>query len=105
MNVVRVLLRLVNHVRRPTTMSQLYAFEEQVAVTAVRRACQLTNSVFNTLIKGETVTKDDKSPVTSEPLGFNQRSKISNVKIPVADYASQAVIASIIRSAFPDDPI
>jgi len=62
----RVLLRPVNHARRLATMSQLYAIEEQVAVTAVRRACQLTSSMFNTLIKDETVTKDDKSPVTIE---------------------------------------
>jgi 3'-phosphoadenosine 5'-phosphosulfate (PAPS) 3'-phosphatase len=47
-------------------MSQSYATEEQVAVSAVRRACQLTSSVFNTLLKGETITKDDKSPVTSQ---------------------------------------
>ena len=53
-------------------MSQLYAIEEQVAV---RRACQLTSSMFNTLIKDETVTKDDKSPVTSELFfQLNQRS-------------------------------
>jgi len=46
-------------------MSQAYLIEEQVAVSAVRRACQLTSSVFTTLVSGETVTKDDKSPVTS----------------------------------------
>jgi 3'(2'), 5'-bisphosphate nucleotidase len=68
-------------------MSQSYATEEQVAVSAVRRACQLTSSVFNTLLKGETITKDDKSPVT------------------IADYAAQAVISTILQAAFPDDPI
>ena len=47
-----------------TTMSQAYATEEQVAVAAVRRACHLTSSVFNKLVKNETLTKDDKSPVT-----------------------------------------
>jgi 3'(2'), 5'-bisphosphate nucleotidase len=45
-------------------MSIPFAFEKQVAVAAVRRACVLTNSVFNTLVKNETLTKDDKSPVT-----------------------------------------
>ena len=45
-------------------MSQAYATEEQVAVAAVRRACHLTSSVFNKLVKNETLTKDDKSPVT-----------------------------------------
>ena len=45
-------------------MSQAYATEEQVAVAAVRRACHLTSSVFNKLVKNEMLTKDDKSPVT-----------------------------------------
>ena len=41
-----------------------YAAEKQVAIAAVRRACSLTASVFNKLVKNETLTKDDKSPVT-----------------------------------------
>ena len=41
-----------------------YAIEKQVAVAAVRRACALTASVFNKLVKSETLTKGDKSPVT-----------------------------------------
>lgn len=45
-------------------MSQSYAAEEQLAIAAVRRACALTSTVFNTLIKNETLTKGDKSPVT-----------------------------------------
>ncbi|PSS08892.1 hypothetical protein PHLCEN_2v3382, partial [Hermanssonia centrifuga] len=47
-------------------MSSPYAAEKQVAVAAVRRACGLTASVFNKLVKNETLTKakDDKSPVT-----------------------------------------
>lgn len=45
-------------------MSQSYATEEQLAVAAVRRACTLTSTVFDTLIKNETLTKGDKSPVT-----------------------------------------
>lgn len=48
----------------PLTMSVPFAAEKQVAVAAVRRACLLTSSVFNKLVKNETVTKDDKSPVT-----------------------------------------
>jgi len=47
----------------------------------------LTASVFNKLVKNETVTKDDKSPVT------------------VGDFAAQAVISSILHRAFPADPI
>lgn len=45
-------------------MSVAYALEKQVAISAVLRACSLTSSVFNKLVKNETVTKDDKSPVT-----------------------------------------
>jgi hypothetical protein len=41
-----------------------YAREKQVAIAAVRRACALTSSVFNKLVKSETATKGDKSPVT-----------------------------------------
>ena len=40
------------------------AAEKQIAIAAVRRACVLTASVFNKLVKQETLTKDDKSPVT-----------------------------------------
>ena len=54
----RLLCRHLSH------MSQTYLTEEQVAITAVRRACHLTSSVFNTLVKNETLTKGDKSPVT-----------------------------------------
>jgi len=68
-------------------MALTYALEKQVAISAVLRACSLTSSVFNKLVKDETVTKNDKSPVT------------------VADYSAQAVIASILARAFPDDPI
>jgi len=64
-----------------------YHLEKQVAISAVLRACTLTGSVFNKLVQGETVTKDDKSPVT------------------VADYSAQAVINTILSHAFPTDPI
>ncbi|KAG6897977.1 hypothetical protein C0992_007931 [Termitomyces sp. T32_za158] len=62
-------------------------WECQVAVAAVRRACQLTSAVFNKLVKNETLTKGDKSPVT------------------VGDYAAQAVISTILHRVFPVDPI
>ncbi|KAI0697995.1 3',5'-bisphosphate nucleotidase [Cytidiella melzeri] len=65
----------------------MYAAEKQVAVAAVRRACSLTSSVFNKLVKNETLTKDDKSPVT------------------VGDFSAQAVINTILQHAFPDDRI
>ncbi|KAF8519342.1 putative MET22-protein ser/thr phosphatase [Hysterangium stoloniferum] len=68
-------------------MSVAYALEKQVAISAVLRACSLTSSVFNKLVKNETETKNDKSPVT------------------VADYSAQAVISTILARVFPDDPI
>ena len=49
-------------------MSLAYDAEQQVAIAAVRRACALTASVFNKLVKNETLTKDDKSPVTGQLL-------------------------------------
>ena len=49
-------------------MSLLFATERQVAITAVRRACGLTSAVFNKLVKNETLTKGDKSPVTGKSL-------------------------------------
>ncbi|KAH8105309.1 3(2),5-bisphosphate nucleotidase HAL2 [Cristinia sonorae] len=58
-----------------------------VAIAAVRRACVLTTSVFNNLVKNETLTKDDASPVT------------------VGDFSAQAVINTILSRAFPSDPI
>lgn len=51
-------------------MSIPFTFEKQVAIAAVRRACVLTSSVFNKLVKNETITKDDKSPVTGMLLFF-----------------------------------
>ncbi|KZT66314.1 3(2),5-bisphosphate nucleotidase HAL2 [Daedalea quercina L-15889] len=68
-------------------MSHAYYAEKQVAVAAVRRACALTSSVFNKLVRNETLTKDDKSPVT------------------VGDFAAQAVVSTILSRTFPHDPI
>ncbi|CAE6411429.1 unnamed protein product [Rhizoctonia solani] len=64
-----------------------YALEKQVAIAAVSRACGLTASVFKKLVNAETLTKGDKSPVT------------------VGDIGAQAVVATILSQAFPDDPI
>ncbi|KAJ7361184.1 hypothetical protein DFH08DRAFT_921308 [Mycena albidolilacea] len=68
-------------------MSQPFALERQLGLSAARRACALTSSVFNKLVKNETLTKGDKSPVT------------------VGDYAAQALISSMLKNAFPADPI
>ena len=47
-------------------MSAPYSTEKQIAIAAVRRACGLTTSIFNKIVKQETVTKEDSSPVTGE---------------------------------------
>lgn len=68
-------------------MAAPFILEQQVAISAVRRACSLTTTVFNKLVAGETLVKGDKSPVT------------------VADFAAQAVINTVLSHAFPDDSI
>jgi len=68
-------------------MSISLALEREVAIAAVRRACTLTSAVFNKLVKNETLTKGDKSPVT------------------VADFSAQAVVNTILARAYPKDPI
>uniref|UniRef100_D8QMG5 3'(2'),5'-bisphosphate nucleotidase n=2 Tax=Schizophyllum commune (strain H4-8 / FGSC 9210) TaxID=578458 RepID=D8QMG5_SCHCM len=68
-------------------MSQPYEKEAEFAVCAVRRACNLTASVFNKLIKNETLVKGDKSPVT------------------VGDFSAQALVCTMLANAFPDDLI
>ncbi|EFI28714.1 3',5'-bisphosphate nucleotidase [Coprinopsis cinerea okayama7 len=64
-----------------------FSQEEKVAIAAVKRASILTSSVFEKLVKNETLVKGDKSPVT------------------VGDFAAQAVISTILHNAFPNDPI
>jgi len=64
-----------------------YAVEKQVAISAVARACALTSAVFNKLVQNETLVKGDKSPVT------------------VADFSAQALVCTILKHAFPTDPI
>jgi hypothetical protein len=49
-----------------STMSARFTTEKQFAVAAVRRACGLTSILFDNLVKGETLTKDDKTPVTGK---------------------------------------
>ncbi|KAJ3355469.1 hypothetical protein HDU83_003447 [Entophlyctis luteolus] len=61
--------------------------EAAVAVDAVLRASRLCQSVFNKLVKDETLTKEDKSPVT------------------VADFGAQAIVNALLEKHFPEDPI
>jgi len=65
----------------------MFEREMSVAVDAVRRAGVLCQSVRESLVSEEMVSKMDKSPVT------------------VADFGAQAVIISAIRAVFPNDLI
>ncbi|WP_299468015.1 3'(2'),5'-bisphosphate nucleotidase [uncultured Gimesia sp.] len=67
-------------------MTTPFHCELQVALSAVRQAALICNSV-QAAITDEVLEKKDKSPVT------------------VADYSSQAVICRAISAAFPQDPI
>ncbi|OAX39699.1 3,5-bisphosphate nucleotidase HAL2 [Rhizopogon vinicolor AM-OR11-026] len=69
--------------------SDAFSVEKHVAVAAVRRACLVTCTVFNQLVRDrtDTLSKEDESPVT------------------VGDYAAQAVINTILKKAFPKDHI
>jgi 3'(2'), 5'-bisphosphate nucleotidase len=71
------------------TSPEAFSVEKRVAIAAVRRACLVTSTVFNQLVRDRTDTlkKEDESPVT------------------VGDYAAQAVINTVLRNAFPKDPI
>lgn len=86
-------------------MSHTYAHEQDVAVAAVRRACALTASVFNKLVKNETLTKDDKSPVTGAWGTYHSHVWLTGLHVVVGDFSAQAVINTILSRAFPDDPI
>ncbi|KAG2180984.1 hypothetical protein INT43_008566 [Umbelopsis isabellina] len=63
------------------------ALERKVAIQAVLQASKVCQSVFKNLVSGETITKNDKSPVT------------------VADFSAQAVVNTYLRQHFPTDPI
>lgn len=60
---------------------------KKVAIAAVRQAAVVCKGVQDRLINPETIEKKDKSPVT------------------VADYASQAIICSMLAESFPDDVV
>jgi len=64
-----------------------YQQERTAAVAAVDRAARLCRSVRESLVSGETLSKQDRSPVT------------------VADFGSQAVINLALAEAFPGDGI
>jgi 3'(2'), 5'-bisphosphate nucleotidase len=61
--------------------------ERRIGIQAVIKASRLCQNVFNKLVKQQTITKTDSSPVT------------------VADFGAQAVVNHILFSNFPQDPI
>ncbi|ORX47060.1 3',5'-bisphosphate nucleotidase [Hesseltinella vesiculosa] len=65
----------------------LYAKERAVAIQAVLQASKVCQSVFQHLVANETLTKNDKSPVT------------------VADFSAQAIVNTYLTQSFPEDPI
>ena len=64
-----------------------YDRERATAVNAVRIASILCRTIQADMIGDSTIYKGDKSPVT------------------VADYSAQALICSLVKKAFPNDPI
>ncbi|CEP13461.1 hypothetical protein [Parasitella parasitica] len=64
-----------------------YAKERKVAIQAVLTASTVCQSVFQHLVANETLTKNDKSPVT------------------VADFSAQAIINTYLQKEFEKDPI
>ncbi|KAI8988029.1 3',5'-bisphosphate nucleotidase [Mycotypha africana] len=64
-----------------------YSKERKVAIEAVLSASKVCQSVFQHLVANETLTKNDKSPVT------------------VADFSAQAIVNTKLKQHFPNDPI
>ncbi len=68
-------------------MSTPYAYERQVAIEAVRKACSLAQRMQGTLEALDVVNKEDLSPVT------------------ITDFSCQALINMHLLEAFPHDAI
>jgi len=68
-------------------MNEPFTHELTVAIEAVRQAMTVCQSVQQSLVTADTLTKRDKSPVT------------------VADFAAQAIICSALAQAFPQDMV
>lgn len=64
---LRGALPLFNFQSRPIALAAMaYEKEQQVAIAAVLKACDVAQATFQKLVNDETVTKKDKSPVTGE---------------------------------------
>jgi len=72
---------LATHPRMP------YEREREAAVAAVEKASRLCRSVQSCLDDSESMSKQDRSPVT------------------VADFGAQAVVTHVLRTALPDVPL
>ena len=59
----------------------------QTAIEAVVKACSLSRNVQNIMLDGDSISKQDRSPVT------------------VADYGAQAVVSHELAARFPDIPL
>lgn len=79
--------------------------ERIVAISAVRRACIVTQRVFETLVNTEYMTKNDESPVTGTYFGSCRMLFYETDDCLVGDFAAQAVISAILAKVFPEDPI
>lgn len=64
-----------------------YEKERQFAIESVVKACGLCRRVRSALVSQDTITKNDRSPVT------------------VADFGGQALISQQLKNTFPDDPL
>ena len=73
-----------------STTDHAYTVEQQIAIAAVRRACVLTASVFNKLVKQETPTKDDLSPVKGASYRSSALAGVGTITFTVGDYYAQA---------------
>lgn len=77
-----------------------YAKERSVAIAAVLRACTVAQAVFDQLVKGETATKSDDSPVTGALLPLCRLAN-NRDELTVADYAAQALVSTLLFAHFP----
>ena len=64
-----------------------YSLERETALSAAIHAAHLCVTVQRALVADDTLSKDDKSPVT------------------IADFGAQAIVCQHLRAAFPDDVI
>lgn len=84
----------------------MYAKERNVAIQAVLTASKVCQSVFQHLVANETLTKNDKSPVTGNDTNVQHQDTIFNAfLLVVADFSAQAIVNTYLKDHFPEDPI